>query len=448
MPPIMGKSRRRTTLAPAAAGLPQRSSDGVDVPSQRPLFRQEVLDFRQYNRQWGRVIPLQPLSTRLMVWCIIAASACIIAFLFFAQYARKEVAVGYLTPVSGTARVFAAQPGTISAVYVAQGQHVDQGQALLAVETSQIAGSGQDVNAQLLQTLQQQKEALTAQIDQEVGRNDSEKERLTAQQKKLEGESATYRAQQEMQRTRIDLLQQIVAGGVILQAKGLMSMVEQKHREDELLQQQQSLVTLSQQAMETRGKLTEVQFNLAQLPFALSEKVQSLRNELSGVLQRISEINGRRAYIVRAPIGGRISLLQASVGQQADPHRVQLQIVPGNSPLEAKLFIPTKAIGFVEPGQDVKLLYDAFPYQRFGTYRGRITSVSQTVLMDSDIVAPVKLNEPVYTATVALDRPDIIARGKKVPLEPDMSLRADIILERRTLMEWIISPLRHIGLER
>jgi hypothetical protein len=28
-----------------------------------------------------------------------------------------------------------------------------------------------------------------------------------------------------------------------------------------------------------------------------------------------------------------------------------------------------------------------------------------------------------------------------------MSLRADIILERRTLMDWIISPLRHMGVE-
>jgi len=70
------------------------------------------------------------------------------------------------------------------------------------------------------------------------------------------------------------------------------------------------------------------------------------------------------------------------------------------------------------------------------------------VLLDSDIIAPIKINEPVYTATVALDRPDITAHGKKIPLQPDMSLRADIILERRTLIDWIVSPLRDIGLER
>jgi membrane fusion protein len=431
-----------------ADALPQRSATGANVPSQRPLFRQEVVDFQQYNRQWGRVVPLQPLSTRLLVWCVVAASACLIVFLFFAQYARKEVAVGYLTPASGTARVFAPQPGTISAVYVEQGQRVAVGQPLLTVETSQVAASGEDVNAAVLQTLEQQKLALTGQIDEAMRRDASERDRLTAQAKTLEDELTAYNAQSSIERARIGLEEQNVASGAALRPKGLVSEVDQRHREEVLLEHRQSLVSLTQQTMSQHGKLTEVRFNLAQLPFTLSKNLHALRNDLSTTVQRIAEINGRRSYLVRAPISGLISLLQASVGQPADPHRVQLQIVPSNSPLQARLFIPASAIGFVEAGQDVKLLYDAFPYQRFGTYHGRITSVSQSVLMDSDVVAPVKLKDAVYTATVALDQPDIVANGKKIPLEPDMSLRADIILERRTLMDWMISPLRHIGLER
>jgi len=188
-------------------------------------------------------------------------------------------------------------------------------------------------------------------------------------------------------------------------------------------------------------------FALQQLPFAQADKLQMLRNQLSATEQQIAEVTGRSAYIVRAPVGGRVSLMQASMGQQADPRRLQLQIVPDHSPLEARLFIPVRAIGFVTVGQNVKLLFDAFPYQRFGTYHGRITTVSQTVLLPSDIDGPVTLREPAYTATVALDRPDIIANGKSVPLRPDMSLRADIILEKRTLADWIFAPLRHLRID-
>jgi membrane fusion protein len=42
---------------------------------------------------------------------------------------------------------------------------------------------------------------------------------------------------------------------------------------------------------------------------------------------------------------------------------------------------------------------------------------------------------------VALDRPDIDAYGQRIPLQADMLLRADIILGRRTLLSWLISPL-------
>jgi membrane fusion protein len=142
-----------------------------------------------------------------------------------------------------------------------------------------------------------------------------------------------------------------------------------------------------------------------------------------------------------------VSSLQASLGQAADPQRLQLQIVPGDSALQAELFVPARAIGFVKVGQDVRILYDAFPYQHYGAYHGRIVRVSQTVLTGSDIATPVTLREPAYRAIVALDRPDIDAFGTQIPLQPDMLLRADVILERRTLMDWILTPLRSARLQ-
>ena len=62
----------------------------------------------------------------------------------------------------------------------------------------------------------------------------------------------------------------------------------------------------------------------------------------------------------------------------------------------------------------------------------------------TDVSTPVKLDGPAYRATVALERPDIDAHGKRVPLQPDMLLKADIILEKRSLISWLTSPLRSI----
>jgi membrane fusion protein len=437
-------NRRATVPALAIDGLPKSNGDGTSGPSRRPLFRQEAIEFQQRNRQWGRVVPLQPLSTRLMVWCVVATAAGVVAFLFSAQYARKEIASGYLAPVSGTAKVFAAQPGIISAVYVAQGETVEKAQPLLTVETSQITTSGEDLNTAILNTLDQQKQALIRRTAEAVHRTESERQRLTAQLQEHETVLGQLDAQIAVQRARIVISEQDVAAGAQLRAKGLVSEVDQRHRQESLLEQRQSLISLTQNVTARQGELSEVRFNLEQLPFAQEDRIQSLRNDLSAVEQRIAEVTGRSAYIVRAPLGGRISSLQASAGQQADPRHPQLQIVPAGSPLQAELFIPVRAIGFVAVGQDVRLLFDAFPYQRFGTFHGRITNVSQTVLLASDVDSPVTLKEPAYTATVSLDRPDVFTHGKKIPLQPDMLLTAEIILERRTLANWILAPLRHL----
>ncbi|HET6609677.1 MAG TPA: HlyD family efflux transporter periplasmic adaptor subunit [Rhodopila sp.] len=439
--------RAQTQRAAAVAdGGPVVPAQG-QVPATRPLFRQEVVAFQQSNRQWGRVVPLQPLPTRAAVWFTMLVAAAIVAFLCFAHYARKQVAAGYLTPAGGSARVFAAQAGVVGSVFVHQGDTVTQGQPLFSVLTSQIAGNGQDVNAAMLASLQDQVQALKRRISEEIARADSEKLRLTAQITEHEAVIGQYRGQMTIQKERLALNAKSVEAGLRLRPQGLISDVDERRREELVLEQQQALINLQQQITTRQGQLSEVQFNLKQLPFTLAEKVQALRNQLAAAEQKIAEVNGRSAYVVRAPVGGRVSLVEATVGQVVDPRRLQMEILPSDGVLQAKLFIPVSAIGFIEVGQDVRLLFDAFPYQRFGTQHGKIVDLSRSVLLPNDADTPIAFKEPVYTATVKLDRSDILANGKHIPLMADMSLRADIILERRTLVDWILAPLHHLRLD-
>jgi membrane fusion protein len=107
-----------------------------EVTPQLSLFRQEAIEFQQHHRQWGELALLQPLSTKIMTWFITTVVAVVLAFLFLGHYARKETVVGYLTPVAGTSKVFVPQQGTIKEIYVKEGQQIEKGQPLFAVETS------------------------------------------------------------------------------------------------------------------------------------------------------------------------------------------------------------------------------------------------------------------------------------------------------------------------
>ena len=411
------------------------------MPSQLLLFRQEVIDFQQHNRQWGQVALLQPLSTKIIIWFIAAAVSLFVAFLFFGQYARKETVIGYLTPAAGTAKIFAPRQGTFKEIYVKEGQQVEKDQPLLAVETSQIAANGEDINVSMLAALEAQRNLLTNQIAAEQERMKSERGRLTALTGGLMIEISELQAQIESQKEAVRVSRDIVSSVTELKAKGLISALEYAQRELAALGQKQKSNSLNQELAARQNQLTETRYSLEQLPTVMAGKIQSLRSELSTTEQRVTEISGRRAYVIRAPDAGRISTLQATVGQFADPRRPQMEIIPNNSALQAELFIPTRGIGFVKPGQEVRILYEAFPHQQFGTYGGRINEISQTILSRSDASGPIELKEPAYRVIVALDRPDIDAYGKRIPLQPGMLLNADIILEKRSLLRWFLGPL-------
>jgi membrane fusion protein len=409
--------------------------------SKRALFRQEALDFQLQHKQWGHVALLQPPSTKLLTWLIAAAIALILLFVWFAQYARKETVAGYLVPSAGTAKIFVPQKGFVKQLHVREGEDVEEGQPLLTISTEQIATGGEDVNNTILDALTLQRDFIKRQITAEERRGTTERDRLNALIQGIGAEISHLESQTALQTERLKLSEGFVASAMQLTAKGAMTDLEFKRREQAVLEQKQNLSALHQQTAARRNQLTETRYTLEQLPVVLEDKLQSLRNDLSAVEQRIAEVNGWRAYVIRAPTAGRVATLQATEGQAADPRHLQLEIVPRDSSLQAELFFPTRAFGFVHPGQEIRILYDAFPYQKFGTYRGSIIKVSRTILTGNDTVGPISLKEPAYRVTAALERPDIDAYGQRIPLQPQMLLRADVILERRSLMSWLLDPL-------
>jgi len=412
--------------------------------SAQHLFRDEAIEFQRARQQWGDVAALQPVSIKISVWFLVVVVGGLIVFALFASYARKETAIGYLTPTIGTAKIFAPRIGTIRQVDVREGDIVEAGQPLLTIDTDQIASDGLDVNSTLLETLSAQRELLSKNIDAEEQRASSERERLSSLARGLELELSQLEAQLQLQKERLDVATSDLNAGQKLHAQGYLTAIELRRRQMAQLEQQQGQRALNQQMAAKRNQLVESQSSLSQLPTIMAQKVQALRNELSTTEQRIAETKGRRAYVVRAPLAGRVSTLQASVGQNAHPQRPQLEIIPQHAVLQAELFVPARAIGFIEAGQSVRLLFDAFPYQHFGTYRGEVVSVSQTMLMTADSAGPIKLNEPTYRVIASLQRQDVDVQGKTVPLQPDMLLKADILLEERSLMNWLVSPLRSV----
>ena len=409
----------------------------------RQLFRPEAIDFQYGQRDFGEITLLEPVSTKLLAWLLIGVVTIASVFLCFAQFSRKQTVAGFLVPAAGTLKVFPTREGIVTVVFVKQDQQVKLGDPLLTVATPQIAADGEDVTAEKLATLHRQQAMLKQQIAGEQQNSGAERSRVTALISGTQSQIADLHSQIELQQQRVQLAGSLVVSVQGLLAKGYMSAVEGKRREDVLLEQRENLASLQRQLKEQQNKLSEAQYSLKELPAATARKIQPLRDQIAATQQQIAEGKGRSAYVIRAPAAGRVSMLQVHVGDTAQPQRVQLEIVPDGSPLQAELLIPTRAAGFVRVGEEVRFLYDAFPYQNFGAYTGHITELSHTVLTKSDTTGPITSEEPVYKAVAVLGRPDVDADGEKVPLRAGMLLKAEVILDRRSLASWILGPLLH-----
>jgi membrane fusion protein len=208
-----------------------------------------------------------------------------------------------------------------------------------------------------------------------------------------------------------------------------------------LKEYQRKLAGLEQDLVKLRGELTE-------FPLRQQTQLGETDRNISALEQELAEAESRRQILLTAPQAGTISAIQAAPGSNVSTTVPLLSILPAGSELQAQLFSPSRAIGFVEVGQHVLLRYQAFPYQKFGFYEGHVVDVSRTALSPSEL--PQQLSgltslygstEPVYRITVALAKQTATAYGKPVALQPGMQLEADVLIETRSLIEWVLDPL-------
>ncbi len=407
----------------------------------RPLFRLEAMQSRQ-GRLWSGAPMRPPLSLSVFIAALIAAVVAIALFLGTQSYARKATATGYLEPLHGVVRVMPPRPGIIISVSIADGDTVHAGDPLLKVADQRTSVAGTDIDANVRRALTLQRDLELGQISLEEATTASEQKRLRERIERLNEECQALGDQLSMQQGRVELADEQARLSRDLAAKGYVAGVEQRRREDARLGQVQSLDTVRQQLSAKEGEVVELRFTQAQLPARSANRIAALRVAAAEIDSRLAQAEGQRAYLITAPTSGRISALQASVGNQADPTRPLMSIVPEGDELQAVLFVPERAIGFVAPGQDVRLSLDAFPFQRYGAQFGTITTIARTLLRPDQLNAGVQPpTEPAYRATVALRTQILIAYGRTIPLQADMQLRADIIFDRRSFMQWLFDPV-------
>lgn len=169
---------------------------------------------------------------------------------------------------------------------------------------------------------------------------------------------------------------------------------------------------------------------------------ETKRHELKMALLRHNQAS---AYVVRAPINGTISSLEAHVGQQVSLTQSLLTILPKHTKLIAQLYVPVAKSGFLKKGDSIALRYDAYPFQHFGVGKAHIQTISSSILTDREEDKPMQIREPYYKILAYVDHQYILLSGHKHVLRQGMTCTAVMSGNRKKLWRWILDPLYYAG---
>jgi membrane fusion protein len=407
------------------------------------LFRPEAVEARQ-QRVLGEIVLTQPVRSRLLVILLFGIIATLALWVTLGTYTRTEAARGILVTDDPSAKVVAIRPGVVTGLAVREGQLVRAGQKIATVRVEQGSESGGSAVADSLGALETQRGLTRDQVRLAGERAAGERARvaatlagLTQQRADLAGQIALQEEAVASAKDLLDRIQSVVE-------KGFVSRIEVERRRQGWVAARQELARLRQQSNSASAEARRASAELARISADAGAQIVSAQAEAETIAQRQAQLKGERAYTIAAPVNGRVTALQAAVGRTVEPSLPMMVIVPDGSALHADVYAPTRAIGFVKPGQEVRLLYDAFPYRRFGSFKGRIAAVSRIVIDPRELGAPLKIEEPVYRIRVTPEAQAVLAFGEQQDLQPGMTLTANIVLDRRSFLDWLLAPLNAV----
>ena len=365
----------------------------------------------------------------------------LLTFLSLASFNRKETVTGYLKPDMGLAKVMSPRSGVIQQVFIEDGQQVQAGDRLALLSMPDNLAIGDSLSSTLQQGIQQQialvsqrREQVITQFNQQASEYQS---RLRLSQNLLQD----LQVQQQLLQERLALHLQRQHDFSALQQRGAISATELQQQQELVLNLRQQLAELNASAQNQKAQFAQLEGLIERLPGEQQQQLTLLDSELSRLSQQYTELSARGELLITAPISGRITNLVAETGANVRAELPLLTIMPDNAELQAILLVPTRAYGFVMPGQRTRLRFDAFPYQRFGLYEGEVIKTAQAIVLPGEVDMPVAVQEPVYRVQVALGQQEIRAYGNTVPLQSGMLLSADIVLEQRSLLAWLFEPV-------
>jgi hemolysin D len=441
--------------------------------------------------------PPSPVG-RAIGFTIILVAIAAIAWACIGKVDIIATASGRIVPAGKTKIVQPADTGIVTAIHVADGDHVKAGDVLIELNANQVSadrdrfvrdllqanlnlarlrglaatlpgtpGEGKKPNlvdppqdaskedlALTLAAMRAQaanENAKLADLDQQIEAKQAEAAEAEANANKLQASLPMLADQEQLLRTMRD--QKI--GSKLDWYQVNQQLIEQKH-EIGVLAHRKEAAEAAQRALREQRAAAATQYQMEVLSELdkVRAQVSELNAELAKSQQRVSQ------NVLLAPIDGTVQQLAIhTIGGVVTPAESLLAIVPNDDSLVVEAAVQNRDVGFISAGQTVRIKVEAFNFTLYGLIEGKVLSVTRDAVQQSndsknrngtqnegDPAATEGQSGPVYMARIAIDKDWMMTENGKVQLTPGMAVTAEIQTGERRLISYLLSPLvRHVS---
>jgi membrane fusion protein len=372
------------------------------------------------------LVPRQPPHwfAPAMAWLIIGLFVTLLIAAIFVRVPETVRSRFVLVNEGGADPIQAPRQAVIEQVRVRPGQTVKKGETLFVMRVDALRDWRADTDAR--------EESLRS-----LAENSAKLEEAHAASLRIkDGEINQAEREVAFRAQHLGIMKDLVVRVEKLAATGLMSEIELASHRLAMAQSAKDLElarkTFDQRRLERQGLENE----RARQRIAEKSAADELRIRIASLKEPLS-MSPNGLLEIRAPYDAVcVGVTQQNAGGVVAPGQALCQLSPTTNRLQARLEIPETGLSRLESRQKVRLLFDAFPYQRFGVVTGAIDFITPAAVTRGD--------GSQFVALASLDKPSIVAGGNPYPLKPGMKGEARITVGRRALIEFAFEPLRSL----
>jgi hemolysin D len=414
---------------------------------------------------------------RLLLWLICLLFGTLVLWAIFAKLDIVAVAEGKLVPETYVKIVQPSESGIVREILVTEGQRVKRGQVLLRLDQTLAAADKRSVGSQLalkrlelrridaqllgrpLNPVPEDDPLLLAQVRLDAAARErahlDEVAREEAFLKKTESELLSARETLAKLERTLPSFEASAQAYEHLARDKLVGALTADEKRREAIERAQDLKSQSAYVASLHSALDTQHKKIEQIVSSYRSTLQSERVQVLAEVNRLSEEATKQGFReglleLRAPQEGVVKeLATTTVGAVVQPGSVLISLVPQNEALVGEVFIKNEDIGFVRKGQPVRIKLAAYPFAKYGMLEGTVQTIgadaaqlnahSSTANDDSQT----ERSAAAFKAVVRLSRQKLeTTTGIVLPLAAGMQLSAEIREGQRSVLEYLLSPVR------